>query len=160
MQYTVYKRSEQLFDPILKPRSIINLMLSLGGSSLNARGRTASTATNIIPFLSSSRFVSRAFSLARSGYRPQCFCSAALQADVAMAQHLGTTATLCNKTPETCYPSPTYKPHGYSHLYSAIIDFQQLYNSILHDNLWHHLHQCQLPNHPDLSILKNLYHND
>eukprot|EP00983_Pelagomonas_calceolata_P007387 240722-Pelagomonas_calceolata.AAC.1 len=34
--------------------------------------------------------------------------------------------------------------------------FQQAYDSIPRDKLWHHFHQCQLPIHL-LNILKNLY---
>ena len=48
---------------------------------------------------------------------------------------------------------------GSSLLYTAFIDFKQVYDLIPRDKLWDHLSYCQMPQHL-VSILQGLYHAD
>jgi len=48
---------------------------------------------------------------------------------------------------------------GSSQLYAAFINFKQLQNCIIRDNLWGHLRICRMPDHI-LSIFKDMYHAD
>eukprot|EP00983_Pelagomonas_calceolata_P032412 1016795-Pelagomonas_calceolata.AAC.2 len=57
------------------------------------------------------------------------------------------------------HAAQAYKPHGSSRLFTAFIDFRQVYDSSPRGNLWNHLQQCQHPDH-FLNIINNLYRND